>query len=62
MESCSVDYILNSKCGAGKNNSYFTIDVDELQLGQVELLHIRSKTNLLLMLLICVLDQKLTFY
>ena len=40
MESCSVGSILNSKCGAGKNNSYFRIDVDELALGQVELLRI----------------------
>ena len=37
MESCSVGSIVNSKCGARKNN------VNELPLGQVELLHIRSK-------------------
>ena len=43
MESCSVGCILNSKCGAGKNNSYFEIDVDELPLSQVELLHTQSK-------------------
>ena len=43
MESCSVGSILNSKCGAGKNNSYFKVDFDELPLGQVEFLHIQSK-------------------
>ena len=43
MESCSVGSILNSKCGAWKNNSYFKIDVDEVPLGKVELLHIQSK-------------------
>ena len=43
MESCSVGSILNLKCGARKNNSYFKIDVNELPLGQVELVHIRSK-------------------
>ena len=42
MESCSVGSILNSICEARKNNSYFKIDVNELPLGQVELLHIRS--------------------
>ena len=41
--SNSVGSILNLKCGAGKNNSYFKIDVDELPLGKVEFLCIQSK-------------------
>ena len=45
MESCSVGSILNLECGTGKNNSYFKIDIDELPLGQVELLCIRSKID-----------------
>ena len=45
MESCSVGSILNLECGTGKNNSYFKIDIDELPLGQVELLRIRSKID-----------------
>ena len=59
MESCSVGSVLNSKCRAGKNNSYLKIDVDELPFGQVELKRIHSKTEPFTDVIDCVQDTSL---
>ena len=43
MQKCSVGSILDLKCGAGKKDVFMKIDIDNLPIGQVELLRIRSK-------------------
>ena len=44
MEHCSVGSLLNLKFGpAGRDNAFKKIDIDDLPIGQVELLRIRLK-------------------
>ena len=43
MQKCSVGLILDLKCEAGKKDVFIKIDRDDLPIGQVELLQIRSK-------------------
>ena len=43
MQKCSVGFILDLKCGAGKKDVFIKIDIDDLPIGQVQLLQIRSK-------------------
>ena len=43
MQKCSVGFTLALKCGAGKKDVFMKIDIDDLPIGQVELLRIRSK-------------------
>ena len=45
MQKCSVGFILDLKCVAGKKDVFMKIDRDDLPIGQVELLRIRSKTG-----------------
>ena len=42
MQKCSVCFILDLKCDAGKKDVFRKIDSDDLTIGQVELLQIRS--------------------
>ena len=55
MEHCSVGSLLNLKFGpAGRDNAFKKIDIDDLPIGQVELLRIRLKiVTFSLMLLMC---------
>ena len=42
MQKCSVGFILDLKCDAGKKDLFMKIDSDDFPNGQVELLQIRS--------------------
>ena len=41
MDKCSVGFILDLKCGAGKKDVFMKIDIDELLICQVELVQTR---------------------
>ena len=43
MQKSSVGLIFDLKCEAGKKDVFMKIDSDDLPIGQVELLQIRSK-------------------
>ena len=43
MQKCLVGFVLDLNCGAGKKDVFMKIDIDDLPIGQVELLRLRSK-------------------
>ena len=43
MQECSVGFIVDLKCDADKKDVFMKIDSDDLPIGQVKLLQIRSK-------------------
>ena len=43
MQKCSLGFILDLKCGAGKEDVFMKIDIDDLPIGQVELLRKKSE-------------------
>lgn len=43
MDICSIGSILNLKCGSAKDKVFSKIDIDDLPIGQAELLRIRSR-------------------
>ena len=43
MQKFSVGFILDLKCGAHKKDVFMKIDIDDLSIGQVQLLRIRLK-------------------